>query len=181
MAAQHGLSHINLLPKESFQFSALGRILKWTITVGRVLVVMTEFVVILAFASRFYFDKKLNDLNDEISSKLNVIAAYAQVESQMRDVLARQGVIETAQRSSVNTADTIAKLSRLIPFGVTVDILQINGKKVSFNANAGSEALFSQTIYNFKTDPGVVGITLGQTTYDQSSGQVKFTLTVTYK
>ena len=181
VAAQHGLSHINLLPKDSFEFSALGKILKWTTTVGRILVVMTEFVVILAFASRFYFDKKLNDLNDEIEGKLAVIQGYAEVESNMREVLARQAVIVEAGTGAVNVEERISSISRAIPIGVTLGTMKIAEKEVLLTGSAGSEGLFAQTLTNFKKTTEVSRVNLGQTSYDQSEGRVNFTITVTYK
>ncbi|KKP29551.1 MAG: hypothetical protein UW35_C0043G0004 [Candidatus Collierbacteria bacterium GW2011_GWF2_44_15] len=181
MAAQHGLSHINLLPKDSFEFSALGKILKWTTTVGRILVVMTEFVVILAFASRFYFDKKLNDLNDEIEGKLAVIEGYAEVESSMREVLARQAVITESGSEAVNVEERISSISRAIPVGVSLSTMRIETKEVLLTGSAGSEGLFAQTLTNFKRAAEVSKVSLGQTSYDQGEGRVVFNITVTYK
>jgi len=56
------LFKVNLLPKDNFEFSLVGKFLRWALTAGRVMVVLTEFVVILAFGSRFWLDKEMNDL-----------------------------------------------------------------------------------------------------------------------
>lgn len=181
MAAQRGLSHINLLPKGSFEFSGLGKILKWTTTVGRVLVVLTEFVVILAFASRFYFDKRLNDLNDEIEGKLAVIQGYAEVESQMRDVLARQLVVSQSGAQAVNVEKKIADMGGAIPLGVSLKNLTIDEKFLDIEGSAGSEALFSQTLSNLKMTPGVSRVSLGQTSYEQLEGRLAFKINIMYK
>ena len=181
MAAQYGLSHINLLPKDSFEFSSLGKILKWTITVGRVLVVMTEFVVILAFASRFYFDKKLNDLNEEIEGKLAVVQGYAETESTMREVLSRQSVIATNLSKSVRVDERMAGLGRIIPMGVTLESVKMNGKRVDVTGSAGSEALFAQMLANLKVSPEITKVSLGPTSYNQSEGRVDFSINVIYK
>ena len=181
MAAQYGLSHINLLPKGSFEFSTLGKVLKWTTTVGRVLVVMTEFVVIMAFASRFYFDKKLNDLNEEIEGKMAVIQGYAEVESSLRKILARESVVADSKTKTIDVGGKIASISRILPPGVILETLEINQEGVNLSGSARSEGLFAQTLANFKNAKEVNRVSLGQTVYDQSEGSVVFTIDAIYK
>lgn len=181
MAAQHGLSHINLLPKDSFEFSSTGKLLKWSTTVGRVLVVMTEFVVLLAFASRFYFDKKLNDLTETIDGKLTVIKSYAETESQMRDFLARQDVVSNYVINKIDIPNKIVDLGKQIPSGITLDTLSMNNKTVTVKGVAGSEASFAQMLLNFKRNPLLRKILLDSTTFDQTTGSVKFSFSMTYK
>jgi Tfp pilus assembly protein PilN len=181
VAAQHGLSHINLLPKDSFEFSGTGKLLKWTTTVGRVLVVMTEFVVILAFASRFYFDKKLNDLSETIAGKLAVVQSYNEVETQMRDLISRQSVVSNYLTNKIDISNKITDLGRQIPLGVAVDSLSMKGKDVSVKGTAGSETAFAQFLLSLKKDPLLKKISLDSTTYDQTSGSVKFSFQMTYK
>ena len=148
---------------------------------GRVLVVMTEFVVILAFASRFYFDKKLNDLNEEIEGKLAVIQGYAEIESGIREVLARQSVISGSRADVVNIEEKISGMGDLIPLGVTLTSLRVENKSVEVVGSAGSEALFAQTLANFKRAAEVSRVSLGQTSYDQTEGVVVFNIRITYK
>lgn len=181
MAAQHGLSHINLLPKDSFEFSGTGKLLKWTTTIGRVLVVMTEFVVILAFASRFYFDKKLNDLSETIDGKLAVIQSYQETETQMRDLLSRQGVVSNYLTSNLDIVNRFSDLGKQIPPGITLDVVSMKGKDVSVKGSAGSETAFAQLLLGLKRDTLLKKISLDNTTYDQNTGSVKFSFLMTYK
>lgn len=181
MAAQQGLSHINLLSKDSFEFSGTGKLLKWTTTVGRVLVVMTEFVVILAFASRFYFDKRLNDLSESIDGKLAVVRNYSETEIQMRDLLARQSIVENYMTNNIDISNKIADIGRQIPSGITLDSLSMKNKDVFVKGSAGSETAFAQLLLGLKKDNLVKKISLDSTTYDQSTGSVLFSFKMTYK
>ncbi len=181
MAAQHGLSHINLLPKDSFEFSGLGKILKWTTSVGRVLVVMTEFVVILAFASRFYFDKKLNDMSETIDGKLAIIQNYSDTETQVRDILARQQAINNYLTNRINIAAKFTELGGIIPPGVTLDSMDLTGKNLSIRGSAGSEASYAQLLLALKSNGNLSKISLDNSSYDQTTGMVKFSAQITYK
>ena len=57
---------VNLLEKDDFSESPIGRIVTWAITYGRYIMILTEIVVLLAFISRFSLDRKLTDLNEAI-------------------------------------------------------------------------------------------------------------------
>ena len=131
--------------------------------------------------SRFYFDKKLNDLNEEIEGKLAVIEGYSEIENSMRSVLLKQTVVETALSGDPRIQERIASLNRIIPSGVILDALAIQGNEADITGSAGSEALFAQTIANFKRSSEVSRVNLGQTSYDQAEGKVSFNIKVTYK
>ncbi len=181
MAARQGLSHINLLPKDSFEFSALGRILKWTTTVGRVLVVMTELVVILAFISRFYFDKRINDLDESITAKVGLIKAYKETEDDIRRVLTKQKVVTDYLSNNLNFNNKVGLIGGVMPNGGSLSTMAIKGKEVSIKGSVGSEGAFSQMLKGLKKEKTLKQLSLDLTTYDQESGKVNFNIRVTYK
>jgi Tfp pilus assembly protein PilN len=181
VATAHGVSSINLLPKDSFDFSTTGKALKWATTVGRVLVVLTEFVVLLAFASRFYFDKKLSDLGDVLVQKEAQIAAYADVETSMRKILAKEAPIETAQKDSLGFANKFDGLTRIMPVGTTLDSLSLSGAGLAILGRAQSEYGFAQLIAGIKKMPNVKTINMKDTSFDQTTAGVKFNMVINFK
>ena len=181
MATAHGVSSINLLPKDSFEFSATGKTLKWVTTVGRVLVVLTEFVVLLAFASRFYFDKKLDDLGEVLKQKEAQIAAYADVETEMRKILAKQVPVESTEKTSLGFATKIEDLTKILPTGTVLSSLSLNKDGLVIAGKAQSEYGFAQFISGIKKMPGVTMISMRDTSFDQTSGGVSFGMQIIYK
>lgn len=181
MATAHSVSSINLLPKGSFEFSTTGKALKWAITVGRVLVVLTEFVVLLAFASRFYFDKKLSDLGEVLTQKEAQISAYAAVETEMRKVLAKQRPVETLQSGGLRFASRIDSLTQIMPTGTVLDSLSLDKNGLSISGKAQSEYGFAQFITRLKKISGVAMINLKDTSFDQTTGGVKFSIQINFK
>lgn len=181
MAAQHGNLKINLLPKDSFEFSNLGKTFKWVTTVGRVLVVLTEFVVLLAFGSRFYFDKALNDLSEEIDGKMATIEGYQEIEVQMRDVLAKQKQVNTYLNGNLDVRKKFYDLSEVVQAGVNFESLSLSGKEMSLSGLALSERSFAIMISRLKANDRIEKVALGETSYDQKDGSLKFNFNVTYK
>jgi hypothetical protein len=181
VATAHGVSSINLLPKDSFEFSVAGKTLKWIMTAGRVLVVLTEFVVLLAFASRFYFDKKLSDLGEVLVQKETQIAAYVDVETEMRKILAKQKPIETFQTKGLGFQTKIDGLTRIIPQGVAVENLTLDSSGLTVAGKASSEYGFAQLISGVKKMPNVAMVNMKDTSFDQTTGGVKFSIQVSFK
>lgn len=181
MATAHGVSSINLLPKTSFEFSTTGKALKWATTVGRVLVVLTEFVVLLAFASRFYFDKKLDDLGEVLTQKEAQIKAYGSVEAEMRKVLAKQLPVETLQKGGLGFVSKVDNLTAILPIGVVLDSLSLDKTGLTIAGKAQSEYGFAQFIGGIKRLSGVSMVNLKDTSFDQTTGGVKFSIQINYK
>ena len=172
------LAKINLLPKDSFEFSSLGKFLKWSLTTGRVLVVLTEFVVILAFGSRFYFDKRLNDLIEEIDAKQAVVDSYAEIEKTTRDILTRQKVVDSYLTNNLRISDRINQIRRATPQDVTFDDIAIGENGLSLSGTANSESGLANLIAGINQIPDVESVTVAGIDFDQRQGNIKFKISV---
>jgi hypothetical protein len=181
VATAHGVSSINLLPKDSFEFSALGKVLKWVTTVGRVLVVLTEFVVLLAFATRFYFDRKLSDMGEVLDQKKVQIEAYGTVEAEMRRVLEKQQPVKAAQTGGLGFGPKIDYLTGIVPVGTVLDGLTLNKDGLGISGVAQSEYGFAQLVASIKKMPNVSKVNMKSTSFDQITGGVKFSILISFK
>lgn len=172
------LGKINLLPKDSFEFSTLGKILKWALTTGRVLVVLTEFVVILAFGSRFYFDKKSNDLLEVIDQRQAVVDSYADIETKVRDILTRQAIVEKYSKENLGINNVIAQIRRVTPQDVNFDEIAIDNKGFSLSGSAGSEGGLANLLLGVNSIPNISGVNVGGIDFDQRQGTISFRINV---
>jgi len=64
---------ISLLPREEDLNSPTARFLRWATTVGRYVIVFTELIVISAFISRFWLDRKNADLSEVIRQQKAIL------------------------------------------------------------------------------------------------------------
>ncbi len=181
MATKQGVSSINLLPKDSFEFSTTGKLLKWITTAGRVLVVLTEFVVLLAFGSRFYFDKKLDDLGEVIVQKQAQVMTYSEIETDIRKILAKQRQVEIYEKSGLGFSEKINSLTNILPAGTSLDSFNLNNGLLVIEGKAQSEYGFAQFLTGIKKMPGVAMINMKDTNFDQTTGGVKFNIQISYK
>ena len=181
MAAQQGVFHINLLPKDSFSYSALGKFLTWATTSGRVLVVLTEFVVLLAFGSRFYFDKKVNDLKEEVDQKQVQIQAFADTERTIRTILNKQTPINNYLTKNIAFGEMYDELGRIMPTGVKLEKLTLDSTGMSLVGESDSELGFGQLLQGLKRYQAVTRLAKKEPNFDQSTGTVKFNIQTTFK
>lgn len=151
------LKKISLLPREGFENTPLGRVLTWALSAGRTIVIITELIVILAFLSRFWFDRTLTDLNDQIKEKANFVQAQKSFEAQFRNVQAR--IVQARE-----TKQEITKLAEIIiskvPPSARLDKVAIEDNQTQITGLALSEGaieLFTRELE--RADIGKVALT----------------------
>lgn len=95
---------INLLPKDPFYETPIGKSMVWALRVGRYIIVFTEIIVIVSFASRFKLDRDLTDLNQSINQKTAIVTTFADTEARIRAIQQQSTLVSTllTQAVSVN-------------------------------------------------------------------------------
>lgn len=138
---------INLALKDPFFDSVIGKTLKWALSVGRYLVIFTELVVIVSFATRFVLDRQVTDLNSSIEQKRNVVLSYGDLEDNFRMAQAK---IEnyTQVEQQANLADAFPSLSKIIPNDVVLDELTITQERVLLSGSTLSQDALNTLINN---------------------------------
>ena len=111
--------NINLLPKEEFDASVVGRLLGWAMGTFRIIVIITEMVVMTAFLSRFWLDAKNSDLNDEIRLKSSQISVQKDFEIGFRNLQKKLAIYEALGKDK-KRSDVITKVTGKIPADVSL-------------------------------------------------------------
>ena len=129
---------VNLVLREGFEHTTLGKVLTWGLSVGRIIVILTELVVIVAFLSRFWLDRMLTDLNEDNASLKRQVEAVSTFENDFR--LAQER-IETFKKVTVKTeyADRVTDISALLPQGVTLSKISFMKREINLTGIALSE------------------------------------------
>jgi Tfp pilus assembly protein PilN len=154
-------SKINLLPQKEFERSTVGRILKWAVSSFRIIVIITEMIVMAAFLSRFWLDATNSDLNDAISQKEVVIASYADTENRFR-VFQKQIDVFNKITSSAQKSEYLNLVTSLAPTDVILSSISDNENSVQIMGYSGSEQNISQFIKNLSSNNKFKGVTLSK-------------------
>lgn len=143
---------INLLPKDPFFNTIPGRILKWALSAGRYIVIFTELVVIVSFATRFTLDRQVTDLNEDLSQKENIINSYGDLENNFRVIQKKIDTYKQIEQEG-NIVETFADLQAVSPEGIVLDELVIRPNSVIASGRAQSQTAFNILITNMQLSP----------------------------
>lgn len=143
---------INLLPSEEFNASTTGRILRWATGTFRVIVIVTEMVVMGAFLSRFWLDAQNSNLNNAIKVKSAQIAAQANLEKQFRGVQTKLEVFNQLDKDK-KTSDLTAKITSKVPASITLSGVIIGEGNVNIRGTSFSDYDIAQFVANLGGDP----------------------------
>lgn len=129
---------VNLLVREGFEYTTLGRVLTWALSAGRVIVILTELVVIAAFLSRFWLDRVLTDLNEANNNKRKQIEASGRFENDFR---ALQDRLVNYKKLAQKTEDSakISQIASLLPADVSLKRISISKKDLQVTGFSLSE------------------------------------------
>ena len=177
MSAHRKNNQINLIPVDKFAYSTFGRILTWLMKTFRVLVMVVELVVVVAFLSRFWLDAKNSDLTDEIKAKVSQIQADATFEKEFADTQKKLQIFADLTAGSQNTKEIIKKISSRIPMDIVLSKIAISDNKVSLTGTSPLERSIAQYLVNIEALTEFDKTYLSQIKLDKETGDlIEFTL-----
>lgn len=171
---------INLLPQEEFGASSLGRVLKWAMGTFRIIVIVTEMIVMGAFLSRFWLDAQNSDLNDQIKIKSSQISAQSKFEKNFRGVQQKLSIFKELDLLGKSSAK-LDELTSSIPGDVTLTGINFSSNLSQIKGVANSELGLAQFIANLKAKKTIKTVELGQLgTPEGNPSQIVFVVKVSY-
>lgn len=168
--------NINLIPKDPFFSTIIGKILKWALSAGRYIVIFTELVVIMSFISRFTLDRQVTNLNSKIEKKKQVILSYGNLEDNFKTV--QEKITQYKQTDQeTNIVDTFANLSAVVPDGIILNELAIRPSNVAISGTTHSQTAFNLLINNLQISPDFQNINVSQIESNSNDEEgIKFTI-----
>lgn len=143
---------VNLLPKDPFYDSMIGKGTTWALSIGRYIVIFTEIVVILSFVSRFQLDRQVTDLNNEILQKSNIIQSYGDLEQNIRDIQKKIEVYEQL-KTTQPIQDIFVVLTQITPEEIEYKELGIKSDTISITGRTRSTQALTRFLTNIQATP----------------------------
>ena len=150
---------INLVPRDPFFDTILGKTLRWALSVGRYIVIFTELMVILSFVARFTLDRQLTNLNDSIHQKEVTIKSYGDLEEKVRLIQAKSDQYQQIEQQT-NIIDIFPELTKVAPRDIQLDELTIKPTKISMSGKSLSQESLNLLITNFQLSTSFFNITV---------------------
>jgi hypothetical protein len=175
---QNNQSSINLAKdKEVSQFD---KAIDWTLTVGRLIVIVTEIIAVAAFIYRFSLDGTLVNLHSEIKNKQEVISSLKSEENKYRNLQSRIALAANFSASASKIDQNIMDFVSLIPDSATVNNLIYNKNQINIATDVSSIAVLADFINSLKNSSMVKSISIDNIENKPSVG-LSASITVTIK
>ena len=176
MAARKNKAQINLLPQEEFAGTTPGRTLRWAMSSFRIIVIVTEMIVMISFLSRFWLDARNSDLNDLIKQKTAVIAASADFEKEFKNMQKKLKIFSQLSSEEITPSSLLGKLTSLIPPDIFLISYSFNGGFVQVKGAAQNEISIAQFMVNLEKSRSFEKVTLANLDTGSEESQFTFTL-----
>lgn len=151
MTARKKSSQINLLPIKGFASSTTGRVLAWILSTFRIIVIITEILVMFAFLSRFWFDAQNADLDDEIKEKKYALEAAQSFEKQFLDIQKKLQLYADITKSQKDIANLMENTSSYLPADAFLSQIVFSEKGLDITGLTANENSIQQYIVNLQS------------------------------
>ncbi len=159
---------LSLLPDSENPNSFGAKTIKWLTTVGRWIIVLTEFIVVSAFISRFWLDRKNSDLSDTIRQQQAILESTQDFESEFNSFQQKLKYIRNFYNNDPQYVPKINTLVDSTPTDLYYQTLSIKKDKdtnaVSATASliAFNENSIITFINNLTVNPNIESVKINQ-------------------
>ncbi len=178
---------LSLLPDSENPNSFSAQAIKWLSTVGRWIIVLTELIVISAFISRFWLDRKNSDLSEVIRQQQAIIKSTQAFEKEFTSFQQRLKFIKDFYATSPIYDDKINILIKSTPHDLIYRTLALkrdaNNNDVSANASliAFKEDSIVSFITNLMLNDQIDSVTINQIEKKSQENNYLVTFSVIFK
>jgi len=152
---------INLIPLDEFQVSTFGRVLKWALSTFRVMVIITELIVMSAFLSRFWLDAKNSDLNEKLSITKARVLAFSSIESEFRQYQKKINILKNLYFANKDS-ELINEIVMSLPEDIILSSIQRTTEGLQIKAISFSEKSIAQLLVNLYSSQMLTDVNLTQ-------------------
>lgn len=169
---------INLLKKKERNF--FDEFIKWSLTVGRLIIILTEVIALSAFLYRFSLDRKLIDLHDQIKQKQIILDLFKDSEENYRKI---QNKLEKSKELA-KEAERLNKIyDDISNFSSDLDVSNFSITKDGLKIDATTQRIsfLVDFIKTLRQHEEIKSVSLDRIENKASVGVLGFTITASIK
>lgn len=134
-------------------------------------------VVIGAFISRFYFDSRVADLNEEISQKQDFIGAYSDFEKEFRLTQQKLSIFSQISDKNNDVAPFMDDVTSRLPNDIALTKLAVvSNAEINIQGASLSESSIGQFISNLRDSKSFKDVSIVDVDSKSTSPFVNFTI-----
>lgn len=171
-------SSINLIKSRA---STLDEILRWTLGIGRFLIIITEIVALTMLLYRFILDRTLIDLNEKIIQEQKVITSLKEKEAVYRDLQGRIMDVSRITISGGRNVKILNDVTKLTPPEITFNSFAIENNQIAIDSQIQSIASLTNFLALLRDYPEISSVSVERIDNNSLSNSINVLIKVTLK
>lgn len=152
---------INLAPKETLEDSPFWKkFIYWSTNIGRLIIIGTQMIVLGAFFTRFFLDRQIINLSEEIKTKQTIIQTTSQLESEFRTTQDQLAAIKTIKSQQNDYAKALKDFTQKVPQQVSVQKINLEEDELRIDGRARTGEGFAQFLIMLTTSENIEQVAL---------------------
>jgi hypothetical protein len=170
---------INLLPHDSESF--MTQFFNWALSIGRLLIILTEIVALATFIYRFSLDQQLVNFHDKINSESFILDNFQSAETTFIDIQDRLTAVQRYSALGTRTEDVFTTITKMGQGKVTFKDLTVNTQTATIEVEAPSPSILSGFVNSLKSYPLVTSVSIDKVETSPSNAQITVLITAGLK
>ncbi len=170
---------INLIPHKGEGF--FDQFFDWALTIGRLLIILTETLALGTFLYRFSLDMKITDLHDLIKNQSAIVSQFKSTEDTARNLQARLALAKKYDQAGGITPGVFADIIEAGRGIVTFRNLLVSEKGVKIEVQASNSNALSTFVQKLKNYPSLNSVNIGAIENKTSSALIYMNITAQVK
>jgi len=175
---QKNSASINLLKKQT---SLTDRFITWALTIGRLLVILTEIVALSAFIYRFSLDRQLIDLHSKINQEQAIVNYLKDNEATYRNLQDRLAIATNYSTLGINRFKVFSDIVGFTPRGMSFNNLSLYDNRIKIEANVDSVSSLSTFVNSLKNYSAIDSVSIDKIGNKPSSAVITISITALLK
>ncbi len=170
---------INLLPHKGEGF--LDQFFNWALTIGRLLIILTETLALGTFLYRFSLDMKITDLHDVIKNQRAIVEQFKGTEETARNLQLRLAFAQKYDAVGGMTPSIFAEIVEMGRGIITFKILTVATGDIKIEAQAPNSSNLSLFVNKLKNSPEIASVSVDGVENKTSSSLIIMNITAHLK
>jgi len=171
-------SSINLVG-ENINF--VDRFITWALTVGRVVIILTEVIALGAFLYRFSLDRQLIDLHSKIKQEQAVVSYLKDNEDTFRNIQNRLSLAANFGGIAENQVKLLGDMVSFAPSGMVFNNIAIQEDRIRINASTNLVSSLSEFVKKLRSYSKIENVIIEKIENKPSSASITFGITALLK
>lgn len=155
------------------------KFIKWVLTFGRLIIILTEFIALCAFLYRFTLDRRLIDLKDKIEQKQLIVKSLNKNEIKFTNLQERLSSISSLENNGMATIKVVKDIVALTPKDIIYNNFVLNNERLRIDATVLSVSSLSNFIKALRNYPKIKTVSLDKIENKTSNAVIKVSVVAT--